>query len=119
MSYSVSAAAQAAAASSTPSLSVSEMLPAVRSFLRSVYTDPSSIPALEITPHTVSSLYALQAHVHDNDERAAILEEEMREATKEYYAEGQDTAHARTQWMMASSFVQRLTAALLCVLPLT
>ena len=79
---------------SAPALPLSSMLPVVQSFLQSLYPGDlqSSMPSCEINAHTVQSLYALQQHVKDNEERADILEEEMREASKEYAAEGHTTA---------------------------
>lgn len=63
------------------------MLPAVHNFLRSVQSVDPSLPACELTPHTVPALHAMQAHLRESDERAAMVEEELNEASREYTAE--------------------------------
>jgi hypothetical protein len=69
----------------------SAMLPVVHSFLKSLYPADlqSTMPSCELTPYTVHALCQLHDHVAGTDERADILEEEMREAAKEYAAEGE------------------------------
>jgi len=61
-------------------------LPVVHAFLQSLYP-ASSPPRVELTPYTVECLSSLAEHVRASDERAALLEEGMLQAAREYTAE--------------------------------
>jgi len=65
----------------------SSALPEVHAFLKSLYPGSASTPACELTPYTVDALQRLAAYVHASDERAALLEEDMLEAAREYDSE--------------------------------
>jgi hypothetical protein len=61
-------------------------LPAIQAFLQSLYPS-SSPPRVELTPYTVEALGSLVAHVNASDARAALVEDNMLAAAREYEAE--------------------------------